>query len=60
MKRQAQTSKAEEEPTQVLTVRIPVRWHDVLREKSFRERKAINKLVREALKEQYGLECSAS
>lgn len=59
-KKQQQEAKPEKEPTQAFTVRIPARWHDVLRDKAHQERRHISDLVNEAIKRQYELECAGA
>lgn len=50
-----EVSAAAEDPIQVTTIRIPERWHEVLRERAFKERRPINDLIKDALRDKYGL-----
>jgi predicted HicB family RNase H-like nuclease len=58
---QPQQPPAEEpkEDLQAMTVRIPREWHEVLREQSFKQRRPMNDLIRDALREKFKLAATA-
>lgn len=45
----------QDQDEQAMTVRVPRQWHEVLRRRAFDERRPISELVREALREHFGL-----
>jgi glutamine synthetase len=46
-----------EEKKHITTLQLPESWYEALRRQAFEERKSLAELIREALRDQYGLKC---